>query len=256
MQRHWQVGTLLASAGALYALPAAAGIPVVTRRITSGQPAGDATAIRLTFDDGPHPDGTAAVLDLLGEFGASATFFVVAEQVIRYPDLCRCMVAAGHEVALHGWDHRCLLRVGPAATVRQIARGAEVVADVTGQRPTRYRPPYGVFSLPAMVACRRVGLTPTWWTAWGRDWSRHATARSVLALVGRGVAARSPATVLLHDSDCYGTPGSWRTTVAATRLLLREWADAGRAVTALRDAGPPRLEPAAAGRLANGLPIR
>lgn len=256
-QRVWRAGGALMGAGGLYALPALTGVPGLTALIPSGQPRGSASGVRLTFDDGPHPDGTAAILDLLGEFGVTATFFVVGEQVVRHSALCRRMIAEGHEIAVHGWDHRCLLRVGPAETLRLIARSAATVAGETGRRPARYRPPYGVFSLAGLGACRRLSLTPTWWTAWGRDWSPSATPRSVHERVSRGIAARPrqagfrgevrqrPATVLLHDSDTYGTFGSWRTTAAATRMLLRDWAAAGSVVSSLQRAAEQEPAPAA-----------
>src|SRR5436305_13745898 len=72
---------------------------------------GDAPGVALTFDDGPHPEGTPAVLEVLAGAGARATFFVVGEQVQRRPELVREMVAAGHVVALHGHRHRLQTRL-------------------------------------------------------------------------------------------------------------------------------------------------
>ena len=226
------------SVAAGYCAPAITGIPPVTRLIRSGRPIDQGPPeVRLTVDDGPHPDGTPAVLELLGAYRASATFFVIGEQLVRYPELGRRIVEDGHEIAVHGWDHRCLLAVGPAATGRGIRRTVDVIESITGGRPRRFRPPYGVASWAALRACRRAGLTPTWWTAWGRDWSPRATPRSVQSHLARGLARSPSPTVLLHDSDAYGTPGSWRTTAAAVEWLLRRCAQAGVPVRSL-DGGP------------------
>ena len=217
-----------------YCAPAVTGIPFVTRLIRSGRPTGQGPpGVWLTLDDGPHPVGTPAVLDLLADYRATATFFVIGEQLIRYPELGRRIVEGGHEIAVHGWDHRCLLTVGPTATRRGLRRAVDAIETITGSRPHRFRPPYGIASWAALHACREVGLGPTWWTVWGRDWSPRATPRSVQRHLGRGLSRFPSPTVLLHDSDTYGTSGSWRTTVAAVDWLLRRSAQAGIPVRSL-----------------------
>ncbi len=224
-------GTVLGAGVSLFLAPAASGIPAITRRLPA---CGSGNELRplvsLTFDDGPHPCGTPAILDLLGENRLSATFFVVGEQLRRFPDMGSRIVAEGHRIEVHGWTHRCILTVSPSQTREQLTRTAELVETVAGVRPTRYRPPYGVMSLPALAACRAVGLRPTWWTAWGRDWDRGATAQSVHHRVARHIGPGRSATVLLHDSDTYGTRGSWRTTTAALALLIDTCAARGVAI--------------------------
>src|SRR3954451_16374524 len=96
-------------------VPAVSDALGVARRLPSG-----ARGVALTFDDGPHPEGTPALLDLLGEANARATFFLVGEQVERRRELARRIAAGGHEVALHGYRHRNLLRVPPPALARDL----------------------------------------------------------------------------------------------------------------------------------------
>ena len=174
--------------------------------------------VALTFDDGPHPEGTPAVLAELARRGARATFFLVGEQVRRSPDGARAIADAGHEIGLHGDRHVLLLRrrVGPLAD--DLDRAIETIALATGVAPTLYRPPYGVFSSGALRHVRARGLEPWLWSAWGRDWERRATAASI----SRRVAGRlgPGAVVLLHDSDAYSSPGSWRRTAAALPSIL------------------------------------
>ena len=173
----------------------------------------DPATVALTFDDGPHPQGTPAMLEILREAGAVATFFVIGEQVRRTGSLLGEIAAAGHAIAVHGDRHRLLLRLTPAAVAEDLERAAATIGPAT-----LHRAPYGIYSWPALRAVRRRGWTPVLWSSWGRDWARSATPASVTAKVagdldGGGV-------VLLHDADDYSVPGSWRATVGALPRIL------------------------------------
>jgi peptidoglycan/xylan/chitin deacetylase (PgdA/CDA1 family) len=172
----------------------------------------------LTFDDGPHPQGTPAVLELLREAGVRATFFLVGEQVQRWPRLAAEIAAAGHEVALHCHRHRCLLLLTPRQVRDDLRRAQTVIADATGQLPRRYRPPYGIFNAAALALARAHRWQPLLWSKDGRDWQRRATANSIAAHATRGL--RGGDVILLHDADHYSAPGSWRQTVAALPRIL------------------------------------
>jgi peptidoglycan/xylan/chitin deacetylase (PgdA/CDA1 family) len=174
--------------------------------------------IALTFDDGPHPEGTPAVLELLAAAGVTATFFLVGEQVERRPALAAEIAAAGHEIALHGYRHTLLLRRTPAALAADLDRAVEAIHDATGRLPTSYRAPYGVFSVYALRLARRRGWAPTLWSRWGRDWERRATPA---AIARRAARSLSPGDiVLLHDADYYSSEGSWRRTAAALPSVI------------------------------------
>ncbi|MCP2167611.1 polysaccharide deacetylase family protein [Goodfellowiella coeruleoviolacea] len=174
--------------------------------------------VALTFDDGPHPGSTPAYLRLLDQHRVRATFFVLGSKLAAHPGLGRDITAAGHEIALHGWTHRCLLRQGPAATYRDLARGGETITEVTGQRPRWFRAPYGVFTGASLGVAALLGLRPVLWTSWGVDWTSRATGSSVLAAVTRQLVGGG--TVLLHDGDASAAPGAWRATVAALPGVL------------------------------------
>src|SRR5919199_2167829 len=118
------VGATAAAACLLWTAPALAPVAApfcgalgIQRRLDGAQGAG---SVVLTFDDGPHAQGTPAVLDVLAARGARATFFLVGEQVEHDPGLAREIAAAGHAVALHGYRHRNLLRVAPRALARDL----------------------------------------------------------------------------------------------------------------------------------------
>jgi peptidoglycan/xylan/chitin deacetylase (PgdA/CDA1 family) len=180
--------------------------------------------VALTFDDGPHPHGTPAVLDALDAAGAVATFFLVGEQVARYPTIPEQIVAAGHEIGLHGYRHRLLLRRSMRALAADLDHALDLIVAATGREPTCYRPPYGVFSSGALRLVRELGLTPLLWSRWGRDWGEHETPAAIARRATRDLTAGD--VVLLHDADHYSAPDSWRRTVAALPAVL----DAVRAI--------------------------
>lgn len=175
-------------------------------------------AVALSFDDGPHPQGTPAVLNALAAAGASATFFLVGEQVDAYPAVARAVVEAGHEVGLHGYRHTLLLRRRSASLAADLDRAVAAIEDATGRTPRLYRPPYGVFSSGALRLVRARGLDPVLWSRWGRDWQRSATPASIARRATRSL--RPGDVVLLHDSDAYSSDGSWARTVAALPSVL------------------------------------
>jgi peptidoglycan-N-acetylglucosamine deacetylase len=217
--------------------PAVAVIGPVRRSLTPAlSGVGDPGHVALTFDDGPDPCSTPAFLAALGERRVRATFFLLGESVTRWPGLARELVEAGHEVGVHGWDHRCLARRGPRATRAELARAHGVIADRTGSVPRWYRPAYGVGTLTALHSARRLGLTPVLWTDWGRDWTRDASVESVLRTVTRDLAGG--ATVLLHDCPAgQAAPHAWRATLGALPGLLEHCARRGLRVGPLGEHG-------------------
>jgi peptidoglycan/xylan/chitin deacetylase (PgdA/CDA1 family) len=176
--------------------------------------------VALTFDDGPHPQGTPIVLETLREAGGTATFFLAGEQVARRPALAAEIVAAGHRVELHCHRHRNLLRLTVRDFLEDAERGRAAIEEATGQAIADYRPPYGIFSSATLRAVRRRGWRPVLWSRWGRDWTRRATAQSIARRAGSGVRAGD--ILLLHDADYYSAPDSWVRTAAALPLILDE----------------------------------
>lgn len=216
-------------AGVAYALPALTGagyaVPMLARvsaslraRLGVEDRTADGIGCALTFDDGPHPQGTPAVLEILAQAGAVATFFLVGEQVRANPALAREILAAGHRIGLHCDRHRNLLRLSPAQVREDIARAEAAIGEATGAAVHLYRPPYGILNAPALRLARSRGWRMLLWSQWGRDWEVRATPESIASLATAGLGAGS--VVLLHDADDYGAPGSWRRTAAALPLVL------------------------------------
>ncbi len=179
----------------------------------------------LTFDDGPHAQGTPAVLEILAGRNVKATFFLVGEQVLRNPALAAEIVAAGHAVGLHCHRHRNLLRLAPWQVREDIARACAAIEQATGVFPGLYRPPYGILNATALRVARREGWRTILWSHWGRDWEARATFESIATRVTDGAGAG--AVLLLHDADDYSAPGSWRRTAQALPRVLDVLAERG-----------------------------
>src|SRR5262245_36390236 len=202
--------------------------PALRRALGVRDRAGNAATVVLTFDDGPHPQGTPATLEALREEGVHATFFLVGEQVERYRSVAAEVAAAGHAIGVHGHRHRNLLRLTPAQVRDDLARAEAAVAGLCAAPPAHYRPPYGVLTTAALVHARRHGWTPLLWTRWGRDWRASATAVTIAVDAARGLAGGE--VILLHDADYYSAPGSWRHTVAALPRIVERVRSAGLTV--------------------------
>ncbi|WP_194902647.1 polysaccharide deacetylase family protein [Quadrisphaera sp. INWT6] len=158
---------------------------------------GEGEVVALTWDDGPHPEHTPAVLDALAQDGTTATFFVLALAAEQHPHLVARILAEGHEVELHGVDHARLTELSDRRAVARVREARDRLAQVTG-RPARYfRPAFGAHTVPFVVGVRALGLVPVLWSAWGQDWLDDDAG----AAAQRALDATHPgAVVLLHDA--------------------------------------------------------
>jgi peptidoglycan/xylan/chitin deacetylase (PgdA/CDA1 family) len=186
------------------------GLKHVLRRAAA--PLGSVEAVRtsepdivLTFDDGPDPVGTPAVLDALAAHGATATFFVLLTRVRRHPDLLERVRREGHEIALHGVDHQRLTTLPYAEVRSRTAAAATELEALTGTPVRWFRPPYGAQTPAGWLAVRRSGLVPVLWgpTTW--DW-RDVAQEDRVAKARQG--ARAGAVVLAHDAFAGAADGA------------------------------------------------
>lgn len=167
------------------------------------RPVGTVRAVRtarpdivLTYDDGPDPEGTPAVLDALARSGATATFFVLTRRARLHTGLLAEVAAAGHEIALHGIDHTRLTRLPLAEVRRRIRAGKAELEDLTGTPVRWFRAPYGALLPRHWLEVRRAGMMPVAWGPTPRDWdddSEERLAEGVMASSGAGEI------VLAHD---------------------------------------------------------
>jgi peptidoglycan/xylan/chitin deacetylase (PgdA/CDA1 family) len=154
--------------------------------------------VALTFDDGPHPDGTPKVLDVLAKHGVKAAFFVTGERAGAHPEIVRRMAEDGHLVGNHTYSHSGRFPfLGRRKMREEMLRCDEVVEKATGTRPTLFRPPFGVTNPPLAKVVREGGYTVAGWSVRSLDtiarWPREKVLDRIRCRMQPG------SVVLLHD---------------------------------------------------------
>jgi peptidoglycan/xylan/chitin deacetylase (PgdA/CDA1 family) len=187
--------------------------------------------VALTFDDGPDPEVTPRVLDLLDAAGMKASFFLIGERVARHPGLAREVVMRGHAVENHSHRHSpCFAFYGVGKARRDVERAQRAIVEATGTTPHYFRAPYGIRSPLLEPALAASGLRYVSWTRRGLD-TVDRDADKVLDRLARGLAAGD--VLLLHD----GVVNRSGTSVLPTlRALLGRLADRGLKSVTLRAA--------------------
>jgi peptidoglycan/xylan/chitin deacetylase (PgdA/CDA1 family) len=171
-------------------------------------PATAGQQIALTIDDGPDPDVTPRVLDVLDQHGAKATFFCIGELAQRHPRCVEAIVARGHAVENHSQRHRHTFSLqGPGALRREIAAAQDTLAQITGTRPLFFRAPAGLRNPFLEPVLCQLGLQLASWTRRGFDTRSH-NADAIAERLLHGLAPQD--ILLLHDGhaarDAHGTP--------------------------------------------------
>jgi len=190
--------------------------------------------IALTFDDGPDPEVTLPVLDLLDRYRATATFFCIGARAQRHPDLCREIVRRGHAVENHSQHHRHhFATFGPRRMAREIEAGQDALATITDQRPRFFRPTAGLRNPFLEPILARHGLHLASWTRRSYD-TCNRDALDVTARLTRALAAGD--ILLLHDGNAARTVAGTPVILAALPRLLDALAAAGLRTITLRSA--------------------
>jgi peptidoglycan/xylan/chitin deacetylase (PgdA/CDA1 family) len=169
----------------------------VARRLAYNSVHTSLPAIAITFDDGPHPELTPKLLDILKERGIRATFFVIGKNVETYPEIARRIVAEGHEIANHSWSHPALSKASAERVRSEITKTNAIIERVTGVRPFFMRPPYGATN---QALNRRMndefGLKVIMWSVDPQDWRF----RNALRVSSQLIQNAKPGDILLaHD---------------------------------------------------------
>lgn len=174
-------------------------------------------ALYLTFDDGPNPGYTMRLLDVLAAHQAKASFFLLGEQIEHYPEVVRRMVADGHQLGNHSYDHARFTRIPRAEQLDQIDRTEALLSAFDGKREHRFRPPSGRFPLSLLVHFALNRSSIAYWSYDSLDYQRKSAAQMVEIM--RAQPPRPGDIVLMHDdSDA---------TIEALATLLPEWRAAG-----------------------------
>ncbi len=189
--------------------------PLFGRTITS-LPTTD-RAVALTFDDGPNPDATPAILDALKDRGVRATFFVLGRHAERWPELVRRLAAEGHGIGNHGYYHRKLHFKSPAYVRTDLTLGTRAIDVASGVRPRFFRAPHGFRSPWVTSIAQSLGQRTVGWSF--GVWDTARPGRDVI--VERIVSGTKPGSILLlHDGDGYDPSGDRMQTAQAVPLII------------------------------------
>ena len=157
----------------------------------------EANVVAITFDDGPDPRFTPAILQILAEEEVKATFFMVGKHVEKHPHLARQVADAGHEIGNHTYSHANLFQTPPGHAAQEIERGEEAIFKATGQRPSLFRPPRGLYEPKLLEETKEKGYTVVLWSLSSKDWLEMRPVditQTILQNVGPGDI------LLFHDS--------------------------------------------------------
>ncbi|MER6399966.1 polysaccharide deacetylase family protein [Kitasatospora sp. NPDC001603] len=211
--------------------PVASGSPVAApRKLTSAESKpvyeldAERKVVALTIDDGPDPRHTPTVLALLEQYRIRATFFLIGENAVQYPDLVREIAARGHHIANHTWTHADLRNLSDAKIKDELERTSDLLNKATGKPPTWFRAPGGDWSTSSLKIAADLGMRNMAWSVDPRDWARPGTA-VITDRILKDV--RPGAIVLNHDGG-----GDRSQTVAALKTYLPVLIDSGYYFTA------------------------
>lgn len=185
-----------------------------TKVLPAGKP------IALTFDDGPWPNTTSQVLNVLKKYNIKATFFVVGKQVQKYPQLAKQIVASGHAIGNHSWSHQ-YHQYSSAAASSEIDRTAELVLKFTGIKTTLFRPPAGILTNGLAAYAHQKKYAVIMWSDDSRDWQHpHTAPQGVVNTVLK--EAKPGGIILLHDGG-----GDRSTTIQALPQIITQLKKSG-----------------------------
>lgn len=198
--------------------------------------------VALTLDDGPDPELTPKVLDLLQAYGVRATFFCIAQRAAAHPALVREIVARGHSVQNHSFRHRHNFSLlGPGGFARELAQAQQTLASLTGEMPRFFRAPAGLRNPFLQPVLARLGLQLTSWTRRGFD-TRETDAQRVLTRLVSGLIAGD--ILLLHDGHCARSADGQPVVLQVLPELLSRLKQAGLRCVTLPEAMPATGSPA------------
>jgi len=180
--------------------------------------------IALTFDDGPYPPYTQQLLQVLKEEKVKATFFVVAQNAEKYPELLKQELAAGHEIALHSYVHRDQLKLRAEEVQQNLEQGKAALEKIAGVEVKYFRPPHGFKDWVVMEESAKAKLEVVNWSVIPRDWTNPGVEVIVQRVVDK---AETGAIVLLHDGDSPKYTAPREQTVQATRAIIRKLKEQG-----------------------------
>jgi polysaccharide deacetylase family sporulation protein PdaB len=202
--------TAPASTGMSTGTPAPTPEPPLIYLTAHGNP--DLPEIALTFDDGPAPQYTEAILQVLRSHRVKATFFLLGRWVQQYPDLAREVVADGHAVGDHSWSHADLTQLSESQASQELTSTRDIIQQVTGVKTTLFRPPYRAYNRQLLDLAASLHFSTILWSIDPHDWEMPGVGPIISTALGN---AQNGAIILMHDGG-----GDRSQTVAALSSII------------------------------------
>lgn len=174
--------------------------------------------LALTYDDGPNDPWTFRLLEILDRHQVKATLFLIGKFVQQRPDLARALVAAGHAIGNHTWDHPNLILCSSAEVRRQLQQTQQAIFDATGVEAKLFRPPFGGRRPASLRVARSLGLQPVMWNVTCYDW-KAKSADEIVAHAERQIHGGN--VILLHDGEFHRIGVDRSRSVEATDRILQ-----------------------------------
>lgn len=170
--------------------------------------------VALTFDDGPHPNCTEPILDVLAQYEVKATFFVIGRNAKAHPDIVRRIVRDGHSIGVHGYEHLDITTLSQSELEVELDSCRDTIYEITGKKTSLFRPPRGRVDLRSMYAAMRLGYCVCHWSKTYSDYLQDGSAPLARRLLTNMPVAKD--IILLHDTNPH--------TVTALTEILPIWA--------------------------------
>ena len=208
LRRHGAVLQALAMLGAVLLIfwaintPAVVGVSASKRELPVYCVQQDEKLVALSFDAAWGNEDTQTLIDILGDYGVSTTFFVVGDWVDKYPESVQALSDAGHEVMNHSDDHAHFNTLSADEIVKNISAASDRIEAITGVRPTLFRPPYGEYDDHVIRAVRSMGVEPIQWDVDSLDW-KDLSAQDIYKRV---TSKAAPGSIVLFHNAAKHTP--------------------------------------------------
>ncbi|MEM7513968.1 MAG: polysaccharide deacetylase family protein, partial [Bacteroidota bacterium] len=190
----------------------------------------------LTFDDGPNPEATPELLDVLDSLGIKATFFINGKHAVLYPDVLRETAQRGHEIGNHAWTHQALYHFSEDIPFEEIKETNKLIAEITGTTPTLFRPPYLVQGIGVKKSLPKFSLLSIGARVHGSDWEDQNPG----TIADKVLASMKPGEIIvLHDGDGDAQEGeiqkSRMGTVEAVQIIGKRLLEEGYQFVTIRE---------------------
>jgi peptidoglycan/xylan/chitin deacetylase (PgdA/CDA1 family) len=170
--------------------------------------------VYMTFDDGPHPDTTPQLLELLAENGLHATFFLIGSNCERHPELVKSIHDAGHTIGNHTYSHIPMPLISTSKIESEIARTNDIIEQIVGEAPTIFRPPFGIMDHRTAKILKEREMTPVYWGSAPEDWLIPGPSRVIRRVMWK---ITDGTLIVLHEGGLLAS----QTLTAAKEIVYR-----------------------------------